>query len=91
MRAEDALEVLDRLYLCLNSSRCEHDECHGCNLSTPSSKTLDALDRALEALERDEPISTGIAESGYIPCGNCGGAVEEHWDYCPWCGQRRKE
>ena len=84
MRAEDALEVLDRLYTCLSSYRCERT----CNLSTSANRTRDALDRAIEALERDKPISTGIAESGYIPCGNCGEAVEEHWGYCPWCGQR---
>ena len=84
MRAEEAVKVLDKLYTCFGSSRCEYEECRGCCLSAPINKKRDAIDRAIEALGRDVPIGRGIAES----CGNCGGAVEEQWDYCPWCGQR---
>ena len=53
----------------------------------PVNRKRNALDRAIEALERDVPVSTGTAKS----CGYCGEAVEEHWDYCPWCGQRRSK
>ena len=87
MRAEDAVNVLDKLFTCLGSYRCEHDECQNCSLCSPTNIKRNALDRAIEALERDVPVSTGTAGS----CGNCGGAVEEHWGYCPWCGQRRSK
>ena len=87
MRAEEAIEVLDKLFTCLSSYRCEHDECRNCSLCSPTNIKRDALDRAIEALERDVPVSTGRAKS----CGNCGGAVEEQWYYCPWCGQRRSK
>ena len=83
MRAEEAIEVLDKLFTCLNSSRCSSK----CEQWEPVNIKRDALDRAIEALERDIPVSTGTAGS----CGNCGGAVEEHWGYCPWCGQRRSK
>ena len=83
MRAEEAVNVLDKLFTCLSNSRCSSK----CEQWEPVNIKRDALDRAIEALERDIPVSTGTAES----CGNCGGAVEEHWDYCPWCGQRRSK
>ena len=87
MRAEQAIEVLDKLFTCLSSYRCEHDECRNCSLSSPINIKRNALDRAIEALEREIPVSTGIA----VSCSNCGGAVEKQWDYCPWCGQRRSK
>ena len=83
MRAEEAIEVLDKLFTCLGSYRCSSK----CEQWEPVNLKRDALDRAIEALERDVPVSTRTAGS----CGNCGGAVEEHWGYCPWCGQRRSK
>ena len=83
MRAEEAIEVLDKLFTCLGSYRCSSK----CEQWEPVNIKRDALDRAIEALERDVPVSTRTAGS----CGNCGGAVEEHWGYCPWCGQRRSK
>ena len=83
MRAEEAIEVLDKLFTCLGSYRCSSK----CEQWEPTNIKRDALDRAIEALERDVPASTGTAKS----CEYCGEAVEEHWDYCPWCGQRRSK
>ena len=83
MRSEEAIEVLDKLFTCLGSYRCSSK----CEQWEPVNIKRDALDRAIEALERDVPVSTGIAET----CGNCGGVVEKQWDYCPWCGQRRSK
>ena len=83
MRADEAIEVLDKLFTCLSSYRCSSK----CEQWEPVNRKLDALDRAIEALERDVPASTGAAKS----CGNCGGVVEEQWYYCPWCGQRRSK
>ena len=83
MRAEEAVNVLDKLFTCLGSYRCSSK----CEQWEPVNRKRDALERAIEALERDVPVSTGTAKS----CGYCGEAVEEHWDYCPWCGQRRSK
>ena len=83
MRAEEAVNVLDKLFTCLGSYRCSSK----CEQWEPVNLKRDALDRAIEALERDVPVSTGTAES----CGYCGEAVEKQWDYCPWCGQRRSK
>ena len=83
MRAEQAIEVLDKFFTCLGSYRCSSK----CEQWESVNRKRDALDRAIEALERDVPVSTGTAKS----CGYCGEAVEKQWDYCPWCGQRRSK
>ena len=55
----------------------------------------EAVDFAVDALEKQIPMKTMPPELGIsprhpiiIPCGNCGMELEDRmWEYCPWCGQ----
>jgi hypothetical protein len=56
----------------------------------------EALDEAIEALEKQIPLKTSPNELGIsarnpviTPCGYCGmELMDQMWKYCPWCGQR---
>ena len=58
-------------------------------------KSHEAVDMAIEALEKQMPKKTLAPELGIsprhpiiIPCGNCGMELADRmWGYCPWCGQ----
>ena len=58
----------------------------------------DALNMAIEALEKHEPMETAPEELGITamspiitPCGNCGMELTDRmWFFCPWCGQKTK-
>ena len=57
---------------------------------------VDALEMAIDALEKQRPMEPGPDELGIFvwdpvitPCGNCGmGLTDRMWDFCPWCGQK---
>lgn len=57
-----------------------------------------AIDEAIDALEKQQPMETGPDELGIsarnpviTPCGNCGTELTDRmWSYCPWCGQKIK-
>lgn len=57
-----------------------------------------AIDEAIDALEKQQPMETGPDEFGIsvrnpviTPCGNCGTELTDRmWSYCPWCGQKIK-
>lgn len=57
-------------------------------------KSHEAVDMAIEALEKQLPMKIGSKVLDYMgrvkhECGNCGEIVEDTmWSYCPWCGQR---
>ena len=59
---------------------------------------VDALEMAIDALEKARPMETGPDELGIsarnpviTPCGNCGTELTDRmWDFCPWCGQKIK-
>ena len=72
MRAEEAIEVLDKLFTYLGSYRCEHDECRNCSLCSPTNRKRDALDRAIEALERNVPVSTDLMHTHERSRQQCG-------------------
>ena len=67
--------------------------CEG--LSTKEKLELheEAVNMAVEALEKQIPMKAGIPELSIdsrkiIPCGNCGSEIENRiWRFCPWCGQ----
>ncbi len=58
----------------------------------------EAVDTAIDALEKQQPMETGLDELGIsarnpviTPCGNCGMELTDRmWSYCPWCGQKIK-
>ena len=58
----------------------------------------EAMDMAIEALEKHEPMETAPEELGITamspiitPCGNCGMELTDRmWSFCPWCGQKIK-
>lgn len=57
---------------------------------------VDALEMAIDALEKARPMETGPDELGIsarnpviTPCGNCGTELTDRmWGFCPWCGQK---
>lgn len=57
---------------------------------------VDALEMAIDALEKQKPMEPGLDELGIsardpviTPCGNCGMELTDRmWDFCPWCGQK---
>ena len=61
-----------------------------------SRDAYEALELAIEALEKQIPLKTGPNELGIsarnpviIPCGYCSmELMDQMWKYCPWCGQR---
>ena len=98
MTESKAIEVLQTEKLCVKSVDCLREECKSCNLVMPEHDVLEAYDKAIEALEKQEPMRPNEPELGIFPrhpiitpCGNCGEELKDlFWDYCPWCGQRIK-
>ena len=63
------------------------------DLTSGNTKDKQAIDAAIEALEKQIPqkYSKVLDYLGRErpECGNCGEVIEDGmWDYCPWCGQR---
>jgi len=65
-------------------------------LGSESDFSDEALDMAISALEKQEPMKPMAPELDPLggvthPCGNCGGElVSKFHDFCPWCGQAIK-
>ena len=99
MTESEAIKILQKKKECDGSLDCLlglRDECNDCALVIENKTLFEALDMAIEALEKQEPMRPGDPELGIsprhpiiTPCGNCGEELKDlFWDYCPWCGQR---
>lgn len=95
MKTEQAIDIISNEIKCVQSTNCLREECSKCDLVMQTNEILEALNMAIEALQKRIPMKMPGTYTNY-KCAVCGRRIRSGKGsssyksrdyYCQKCGQ----